>query len=212
MSEDKKKQNTLKLRRVFEGLSKPIFHKENNNKLGELPIGTKVITINQSFLEDFLKDAREGKRWNEEAAMHWTEILTFPFSKMIITFDLGVLAFIGVMREEFFNQTILILSIVFTIASLLILSFLIRNIIVKNINSLAERGRILNYTSVLAPKEVKNKEDVENVAEFMKKQAESLRKNLGELEEHAKIGLPWQRVGVYLFYASILSVLIGIIF
>lgn len=188
----------------------PVFRK-NKEKLGELPEGEKDIAINQSFLDDFLKNTGEGKRWCEEAAMHWAEMLTLSFSKMIITFDLGVLAFIGVMRESFFNQGILVLSISFASASLLILSVFIRSVVVKNINSLAERKNILNYTIVLAPRKIESRDDAQNAVRLWKKQGESLRKNLADTEDHMRIWMPWQKIGVYLFYASVLSVLVGII-
>lgn len=189
----------------------PIFSMKNKERLGQLPEGEKNYEINQSFLNDFLKNTTEGKRWCEEASMHWAEILTFPFSQMIITFDLGVLAFIGVMRESFFNQTILILSIIYALASLLILTAFTRSVIVKNINSLAEKVRVLNYTIILAPHEIRNQDDGKNTAGLWKKQGESLRKNLEGLEDHAKIWMPWQKIGVYLFYVSVFSVLVGII-
>lgn len=201
--------------KIKQMLYKPIFRKKKNvgdERLGELPKGEHAMTVNQDFLNDFLKDAREGRKWCEEAAMHWAEVLTFPFSKMIITFDLGVLAFIGVMRESFFNQTLLVLSIVYAVGSLLILSIFTRNVIVKNINSLAERKRVLNYTIMLAPPQgVRTQEDGQNVVSLMKKQGKDLKTNLDGLEEHVKIWMPWQKIGVYLFYASVVSVLAGII-
>lgn len=209
MSEDKEKQDVSKWWRI---LYKPLFRGKDENKLGELPEGEKTISINQSFLDDFLKNTEEGKRWCEEAAMHWAEILTFPFSKMIITFDLGVLAFIGVMMESFFDQRILMFSIICAASSLLILSIFMRSVIVKNINSLAERKNILNYTIVLAPREIQNKNDAENAVQLWKKQGQSLRKNLEGLEDHVRVWMPWQKIGIYLFYASVLSVLVGIIF
>lgn len=200
--------------KIKQMLYKPILQKKKNvggERLGELPKGEHTI-VNQDFLNDFLKDAREGRKWCEEAAMHWAEMLTFHFSKMIITFDLGVLAFIGVMRESFFNQTILVLSIAYAVDSLLILSIFTRNVIVKNINSLAERKRILNYTIMLAPpQDVRTQEDGHNVMSLMEKQGKDLKTNLDGLEEHVKIWMPWQKMGVYLFYASIVYVLIGII-
>ena len=103
--EQEKKEIQKKRTRIFNTLYSPIFQQTSNQeKPGDLPEGEKDITISQIFLDDFLKNAKEGKRWCEEAAMHWAEILTFPFSHMIITFDLGVFAFIGVMRESFFSQ------------------------------------------------------------------------------------------------------------
>lgn len=200
--------------KIKQMLYKPIFRKKKNDdeRLGELPKGEHTMIVNQDFLNDFLKDAREGRKWCEEAAMHWAEVLTFHFSKMIITFDLGVLAFIGVMRESFFNQTILVLSVVYAVGSLLILSIFTRNVIVKNINSLAERKRILNYTIMLAPPQgVRTQEDGQNVVSLMKKQGIDLKTNLDGLEEHVKIWMPWQKIGVCLFYASLVSVLVGII-
>lgn len=201
--------------KIKEMLYKPIFRKKKNasdERLGELPKSEHIMTVNQDFLNDFLKDAKEGKKWCGEAAMHWAETLTFSFPKMIITFDLGVLAFIGVMRESFFNQTILVLSIIYAVSSLFILSIFTRNVIVKNINSLAERKRILNYTIMLAPPQsVCIQEDGQNVVSLMKKQGKYLKTNLDGLEEHVKIWMPWQKIGVYLFYASIVSVLAGII-
>lgn len=211
MNEGETKQDNSRRQRVIGILYKPLFKKKDGDRPGELPEGEKTLTINQSFLDDFLKNTMEGKRWCEEASMHWAEILTFSFSKTIITFDLGVLAFIGVMRESFFNQAILILSVIYAVASLLILTVFTRSIIVKNINSFAERVRILNYTIVLAPHEIQNQDNAKSAVELRKKQGESLRKNLDGLENHAKVWMPWQKIGVYLFYASVLSVLVGII-
>ena len=188
----------------------PIFQKDKF-RVGELPEGQKDVAINQAFLDDFVLDARNGMRWNEEAAMHWAEILTFPFSKMIITFDLGLLAFIAAMRDSFYYQSILILSISFALASLLLLSFFIRKVIVKNINSLAERVRILRYTAVMVPKAIQNANDAASTVGLMKKQGLSLRTNLDELEQHARIWMPWQRIGVYFFYTSVFSTLLGVL-
>ena len=116
-------------------LYKPLFSRvRKEDRSGELPEGERVLKVNQEFFNDFLKDAREGKRWCEEASMHWAEMLTFPFSKMIITFDLGILAFIGVMKDSFADPRVLILSVACAIASLLILSIFTRRVIVKNIN------------------------------------------------------------------------------
>lgn len=203
------------LTKIKQMLYKPILRKKKNTgdeRPCEPPEGERTMTVNQDFLNDFLKDAREGRKWCEEAAMHWAEMLTFNFSKMIITFDLGVLAFIGVMRESFFNQTILVLSIVYAVGSLLILSIFTRNVIVKNINSLAERKRILNYTIMLAPPQgVRTQEEGQKVLPLMKKQGKDLKTNLDGLEEHVKIWIPWQKIGVYLFYTSVVSILVGII-
>ena len=212
MSEKKEKKKKRNRRHALvERLYQPIFPKKKGGDPGKLPEGEKDIAINQKFLDDFLKNTKEGRQWCDEAAMHWAEILTFPFSKMIITFDLGVLAFIGVMRESFIDQKLLILSIIYALASLLILTVFMRSVIVKNINSLAERKRILNYTIVLAPHEIQKKDDAENTVGLWKRQGEFLRKNLEGLEEHVKIRMPWQKIGVYFFYASVISVFVGII-
>lgn len=208
---EERRDNRGWLEQIARILYTPLLVKKNRERLGELPQEEKNMAIDQNFLDNFLKDTKEGKRWCEEAAMHWAEILTFSFSKMIITFDLGVLAFIGAMRESFFNQTILALSIMYALASLLTLVAFVRSVIVKNINSLAERVRILNYTMVLAPDKIQDRDDAKSIAELWKRQGVSLKKNLGGSEDHTKSGIPWQKIGVLFFYASILSALVGII-
>lgn len=200
------------LNKLSKVLYAPIYLKTKKEGIDELQEGERFMTIDQNFLNDFLNDAREGRRWCDEAAMHWAEILTFSFSKTIITFNLGILAFIGVMRESFFNQVILFFSIACVLASLIILTIFTRSVIVKNINSLADRKRILNYTVTHAPLQgVRTQEEGQNVLPLMERQARALKECLDVLDDHVIIWMPWQKIGVYLFYASVFLVLVGII-
>ena len=200
-------------RLVIDRLHKPVLPNRQSPETASAAENQEHnVTVDNEFLNGFLDDAREGRRWCDEAAMHWAEILTFPFAKMIITFDLGVLAFIGAVRDSFFSQGILIFSVICAAISLLILTFLTRSVIVKNINSLAERKRILNYTVTHAPIQgVRAQEEGEMIISLMERQGRLLKENLDGLDMHVKYGMPWQKIGIYLFYASVVAVLVGIV-
>ena len=104
------------------------------------------VTDESGFIRAFHGTLEDGIRWCNKTTEHWANIKVFEFSKAIITFNLGVLAFDATTQNLFLNQTLFFASVAMSCLSLSLLTSYIWVTINKNINNVSDRGWLLKDT------------------------------------------------------------------
>jgi len=160
------------------------------------------VTDDPGFIKEFYNDLTTGIEWCNRTTQHWANIKVFEFSKVVITFNFGILAFGATAQGLFTNRTLFFASVIMSCLSLSLLTLYIWVTVDKNINNINDRGWILRDTWQGLNKNPKVALENYNTG---------LSKSFSELREHEQVWMALQKVALYLFMSAIVAALLGIV-
>lgn len=90
----------------------------------------------------FTENLQEGIKWSQNTSEEWAKLKTYDLPKELIIFNLGVLAFVGALRDDYKPWALITVSILALLS--IIFSFLsIRWVTDSNINGISNRRMIM---------------------------------------------------------------------
>jgi len=189
------------LKLLFTPLNKLIKRKKVNDKK---PIDPENLYFNNT--NDVISWLQQGYKIMQDQAEEWAKILTIDLSKMFITFNLSIIAFWGASvifssGIEIKNHALIYYAITCAFLSIFILSILVWIVTRTNLNTSTERVEIIRNTLT---KISNNEKDSRSYYE------ENMQKVINKIRKVELYHGPMQRIGIYLFLASVLSSLLNI--
>lgn len=154
--------------------------------------------------QEFIKNLQEGVSWASKTSEEWAKLKTYDLPKELIIFNLGVLAFVGALKDSYSIQWILVLAIILAMVSIMASFTTIRWVTDSNINGITKRRMIMQKAldSYLAGAPFKQLYDAYNV---------EMAHAQGELSVTSKLWKKLDNVPVVFFVLAMIAAVVGLL-
>lgn len=143
----------------------------------------------------------EGQEWCGEQKVNWAKIKTIELTKAVIVFNLGILAFLGAMHEEFLCPSLLFVAVGSSVVSILLAFVYLWKVSTENINYLQAKYDAISGSLKKIPS------NFEEGASYYQQRMEHIEKVLRGKERF----WDWfQKISFVLFFVALLFAIVGL--